>query len=321
MTRVLGIDVGGSGSRVAIRRIDAAEGDDFAGDGIGVTTGGSTAPASVLALLRRAAQQWPDEIRDVAAIGVGATGLGTLVPRPAELVDEIANELRRLTGRIEVGAAVAIDALTAHLGALGGGPGAVIALGTGAIAVGGDGRERWHRVDGWGHLLGDRGAGAWIGMRGLETAMRAYDQIDAGGTALLEAARRRFGEPLTWPSQFYTRHDRAGVLAGFAADVAQLAATGDPAADAIMALAGQEAARSAVAALSASPEPIIAATGGVFRAGGTLEAQFRSTVAMLRPDAEVRSPAGTPLDGALLLARRVAAGEGHTHVPFIWVNR
>ncbi|MGF2950369.1 N-acetylglucosamine kinase [Microbacterium alcoholitolerans] len=321
MTRVLGIDVGGSGSRVAIRLTGAEAGDEFAADGIGVTTGGSTAPARVLALLRCAAQQWPDEIREVAAIGVGTTGMGTLVPQPGELAEELTNELRRLTGRLDVGAAVAIDAVTAHLGALGGRPGAVIALGTGAIAIGGDGRERWHRVDGWGHLLGDRGAGAWIGIRGLEAAMRAYDQVDDSGTALLETAKRRFGEPLTWPSQFYTRHDRAGVLAGFAADVAQLAAAGDPSADAIMALAGQVAARSVVAALQLSPEPVIAATGGIFRAGGTLEAQFLSTVAMLRPDAKVRAPAGNPLDGALLLAHRVAAGEKQTHVPFVWVNR
>ncbi|KOG91913.1 ATPase, partial [Streptomyces varsoviensis] len=65
----------------------------------------------------------------------------------------------------------------AYAGALGQRPGAVVAGGTGMIAIGSDlSREGgWRRADGWGHLLGDLGGGAWIGQAGLTAALRAHD--------------------------------------------------------------------------------------------------------------------------------------------------
>src|SRR5699024_4099750 len=81
----------------------------------------------------------------------------------------------------------------------GGVPGASSSLGTGAIAVGWDGEDGWRRVDGWGHLLGDRGGGAWLGMRGLNRARAALDGTDAARAALLRAATWRLGEPLEVP--------------------------------------------------------------------------------------------------------------------------
>lgn len=188
-------------------------------------------------------------VQVLGGVGVGATGLASLVTDPDVLVSEVA----RQTGAPAV---LAIDAVTAHLGALDGAGGAVVALGTGAIAVGHPGAARngnlppqWRRVDGWGHLLGDRGGGAWLGRCGLELALRADDGLDAAGEALLQAGRTRFGEPSTWPGQLYTREDRAGVLAEFARDVVQVADAGDPAAQELLDRAGREAASSAAAAL------------------------------------------------------------------------
>jgi len=291
----------------------------MAGERIGVTDAGSTVPEAVLALVRRAASEWPDTVGDWAGVGIGATGLATLVAEPAPLARAVAAAVAQLTGR-DVAVAIAVDAVTAHLGALQGEAGVIVALGTGAIAFGTDGREVWRRVDGWGHLLGDRGAGAWIGLQGLIAAMRAFDGVDAAGAALLEAGRRRFGEPVAWPAQLYTRADRAGVLASFAADVLALAATGDETARAIAAEAGREAARSAVAALDGALPPVIATTGGVFRAGGALVDAFERTVAQLRPDARLRAAAGDPLEGALLLAERARTGAITTHEPYVWLG-
>lgn len=319
MTRLLGIDIGGSGSRVALTGGGAAR-VEVAGERIGITAAGSTVPDVVIALVRRTLAEWPTATADLAGIGVGATGLATLVERPDDLVADVATMLAAATGR-RVGVAIAIDAATAHLGALGGGGGAVVSLGTGAIAFGTDGRDIWRRVDGWGHLLGDRGAGAWIGMRGLGQAMRAYDGVDAAGSALLDAARHRFGEPLTWPGQLYTRPDRAGVLASFAADVVAVAAAGDAAATAIVIEAGQEAARSAAAALHPALPPVVATTGGMFRARGALPAAFARTLRELRPDAVLQAAAGDALDGALILADRAANGAVKTHAPYVWVGR
>ncbi|HET6672526.1 MAG TPA: BadF/BadG/BcrA/BcrD ATPase family protein [Agromyces sp.] len=353
---VLGIDIGGSGSRVAIREVraggadaaggaaivdgpDAAAGTrprrrELAGERVGITATGSSVPETALALLRAAHAAWPEEfggaraagsndtVGRIVGVGLGATGLATLVEQPERVAESLQRELASMSNRADAATlppvAVAIDAVTAHLGALAGAGGAIVALGTGAIAFGTDGRDVWRRVDGWGHLLGDRGGGAWIGLRGLDAAIRAHDGVDDAGTALLAAARRRFGEVPTWPSQLYTRADRAGVLAGFTADVATLAAAGDLAAGRIMTDAGTEAARSVLAALAPGIPPRVAATGGLVAAGGALAAAFAASIAARRPDVEIVAPLGDPLDGALLLAERVAGGVAPRHPSYVW---
>ncbi|MBM7832861.1 N-acetylglucosamine kinase-like BadF-type ATPase [Agromyces cerinus] len=321
MSLLLGIDIGGSGSRVAIRA-GAGPRRELAGERIGVTAAGSSVPQTAIALLRRARDLWPEEFAGVDGVALGATGLATLVARPEALLQAMGTELAvgRAPSDRRPPTAVAIDAVTAHLGALGGGSGAIVALGTGAVALGTDGHEIWRRVDGWGHLLGDRGSGAWIGNRGLRAAIRAHDGVDASGSALLAAARARFGDPLGWPAQLYTRDDRAGVLAGFAPDVFALASDGDAAATTIVAAAGAEAARSGLAALAPGLEPRLALTGGVVSAGGLLVSTFAETVAVLRPDVETVAPLGDPLDGALRLAGRAAVGGVASRAPYVWAD-
>jgi N-acetylglucosamine kinase-like BadF-type ATPase len=317
-TALLGVDVGGSGSR-AVLLGPGGERRTLEGARAGVTAAGSSVPATVLGLVEAAVRTWPDETAVIGGVGVGATGLGTLVRDPSGFGRELASVVGRAADGAAPRVAVAIDAVTAHLGALGGDPGAVVALGTGAIAIGGDGRGGWRRVDGWGHLLGDRGGGAWIGLHGLDAAMRAHDGVDASGATLLDRARGRLGEPETWPQQLYTRDDRAGVLAGFAEDVAAAAADGDARARDILAAAGVEAARSAVAALGNDLPPVVAGTGGVFRIPLVAEA-FADAVRAARPDAVLREPAGGPVDGALVLAGRAADGEARGLPGFVWTT-
>ncbi len=84
---------------------------------------------------------------------------------------------------------VSDDAVTAHLGALGGEPGVVIVAGTGAIALAVD--EVAARADGWGTRLGDDGGGYWIGRAGLAAALRAHDGR-GGSRELLARAMARF---------------------------------------------------------------------------------------------------------------------------------
>jgi len=88
-------------------------------------------------------------------------------------VDVVAAGLTGFTGEVGLVAAavpaplvlVTDDAVTAHLGALGGEPGVVVAAGTGAIALGVGESGASARADGWGTLLGDDGGGYWIGRR------------------------------------------------------------------------------------------------------------------------------------------------------------
>ncbi len=306
---LLGIDIGGSGSRIALTT--GSERLELQGPRVSVTAEGGSAEVVARDLLARAERRWPSLYPQIVGVGIGATGLATLVRDPAGAV-------RRLAQIVNAPVAAAIDAVTAHLGALSGTPGAVISLGTGAIAIGWDGADGWRRVDGWGHLLGDRGGGAWIGMRGLGRALAAHDGIDPAGAALLRAATARFGEPLQWPAQFYTQPDRAGVLASFAADVIELA-DHDRAAREILTRAAAHAAASLNAAAQGHVPPIMSAVGGLAHSDRFLR-QIRSELAALRPDAQVHPARGTSVDGALELAGRAAAGRAQGAASYVWVS-
>ena len=70
------------------------------------------------------------------------------------------------------------DSITSHAGAFSGGAGAVVAIGTGAVAVG-LGTRGLVRVDGLGYWLGDDGGGSWIGRSGLRHALDAEGAVAA----------------------------------------------------------------------------------------------------------------------------------------------
>lgn len=143
---------------------------------------------------------------------------------------------------------VANDAVTAHLGALGGEPGAVVVAGTGAIALAGD-EHGWARADGWGTMLGDDGGGYWIARRALADALRAHDGR-GGSETLRAAATARFGPLDRIAGVVYDAPDPVATVAAFTRDVADLARGGDERAVAIFAAAGRELARTATAALT-----------------------------------------------------------------------
>jgi N-acetylglucosamine kinase-like BadF-type ATPase len=312
---IVAIDVGGSGSRLIATRLTLnASPLTLTGRPVAIGPHGSDVAEVVrdlAATFVTHATHQDGRTPAVVAAAVGATGIATLVPDPSVVHDAL---------RASLGArrtAVAADAVTAHLGALGGRAGAVIAVGTGAIALGTDLAGIWRRIDGWGHLLGDLGSASWIGAHGLRAALAAHDRRATGGSRpLLAAATARFGPVPTWPAQLYTRADRAQVLGSFTPDVAAAAAAGDPAATQILTEAGRHLAESLAAALAPGLPPLAAATGGVLAAGPALTGALERRFAALRPDAELVPSTGTPLDGALRLARRlVAAGPAHDAGP------
>lgn len=238
----------------------------------------------------------------VSAVCVGAAGMATL---GGQLRRTLPPALAREFGARRV--ALAADAVTAYAGALGEQPGAVVAGGTGLIAMGTDLRS-WHRADGWGHLLGDCGSGAWMGRAGLEAAMRAYDGREGGSAALRERAEAVFGAPLSGlPGQLYPRTDRPAVLASFAPEVARCAAE-DPVAREVLRAAAQEIATAAAAVCPREERASVALTGGLFRIGEPLLGPLRGELEARLPHARFQAPAGDPLDGALLVAARLASG-------------
>lgn len=324
MTILLGIDIGGSGSRISIHA-ESGERRTLTGERMRISATGSSITEVACGLMAEAASEWPEEFARVGGIGVGSTGLGSLVARPDEVTGAILAAFSSLSEEHSSlrnpppAVAIAIDAVTAHLGALAGEPGAVCALGTGAIALGSNGHDMWRRIDGWGHLLGDRGSGAWMGARALSVAILAHDGIDGSGAHILRLATERYGAPSTWPAQLYMRDDRAGVLAEFVPDLIALAESGDSEACAILSDAGKAAALSTIAALDTDLPHVVAGTGALLRAPTLLRESFEQTLLTRVPDVRIQETRGDPIDGAVVLAGRSAARQLSECNGFVWL--
>lgn len=311
MTWVVGLDIGGSGSRIRLTNTESGEELDGAGPGVHLRENGVDV-AAIVEGFAPALAQWPGVHAEAAAVGMtGLVGL-TADPAPFHAVLSAAFGVRVIV--------LASDAVTALVGAIGLRPGAVVAAGTGVIAFGTDLDTVWRRVDGWAHLLGDDGGGVWLGMRGLNSAMRAYDGRRGGSADLLERARQRFGDPEGFPRIFYTRADRAGLLATFATDVIGSAEAGDPIAGRLVDQAGVHLGESAAAAIPPGQEPVVSYAGGLFAAGEILLGPMRHTLAALVRGARLVAPTGSPLDGAITLARTAAAHPERIPImhPYIW---
>lgn len=258
----------------------------------------------ILAELRPALLELGED--HVTSLGIGMTGIPGLVDDPSEFD-------RRLRGALGLSVlVVASDALTTHLGALDGRPGAVVAAGTGVVTMGTDHHRIFRQVDGWGYMLGDEGSGAWIGRAGLEAALRAADGRIGGSEMLREQMVAQFGEPLDLLGQVYSSPSPGHVLASFAPGVEDAARAGDPQAADIWREAGTRLGQAAVAAVQGLPHRI-SWGGGLFRAGDLLLEPFREEVLRALPDAELRTPTGNALSGALLMAWRASTGSISPH--------
>lgn len=305
---VLGVDSGGSGMRVAVGSLDGA---------------GRAAPVSSKEPVRTGArgidaghftEQLVPMAREllaragggrVIAVAVGAAGMATL---GSDLRAQLPAALHRALGVRRL--ALAADAVTAYTGALGDRPGAVVAAGTGLIAIGTD-LAAWHRADGWGHLLGDCGGGAWIGRAGLEAAMRALDGRRRGSKALLARAEELFGPAPGLPGQLYPRTDRPAMLASFAPEVARCAPD-DPVAAAILRDAARHIVEAAAAvcpssdAVGRGERPEVSLTGGLFKMGDALLDPVRAELREHLRHVRLVPAAGDPLDGAVRIAADIA---------------
>lgn len=298
MRGLLAIDLGGTGARACWTPLSGGAASRSAtGDGLRVDTDGVGIAPAVAQVVQRLGTT-PDEI---AAVGIGSSGFLTLTPDWAAL----AKALRAALGSAPI--ALTSDALTSALGALGGASGAVVLAGTGATAVGVTTGDAWVKADGWGHVLGDRGSGSWIGRQGLRVALDHHDGYRTGPSPLLAAATERFGDPAGWPRQIYPQPNRAGILGSFAPDVFALVGR-DPDATEIVDRAAAHLAASASVVATPDVDPVVTVTGGLFRAGPVLTDRFEHHLGTIRPDVSLRAPRGTSLDGATQLARRVALG-------------
>jgi N-acetylglucosamine kinase-like BadF-type ATPase len=174
--RLLGIDAGGSATRVVL----VADGQ---------VTRRFTAPPMNALLTADLTDRLATLIgaADATAAGIGMPGL-----RSPDDAAALGAELTRRTGRP---VRVTGDGETAWLGAFGAAPGIAVFAGTGSGAMGRDG-ERWARAGGHGFLLGDEGSAYWIGRAAANAALRWEDGM-GGSAALRDAVVEASGRDLT----------------------------------------------------------------------------------------------------------------------------
>jgi N-acetylglucosamine kinase-like BadF-type ATPase len=227
-------------------------------------------------------------------IGAGCSGLVT--PEAGELLGLVTRY-----GITEV--AVAHDATTSYLGALGDSPGAVIAAGTGVVTLA-VGARSVARVDGWGYLIGDAGSGYWIGRAGMDAAMRGFDGRGRM-TPLTKRLRELFPDLTAAYVELQSDDRRVSRIADFAKVVDELA-DDDPVAKGIMDAAAAELSESVLAGLRrvsmmGSEPPQICALGQVLRSRHIRD-RFTRYLRMQWPDLQLADPVGNALHGAALLA-------------------
>jgi N-acetylglucosamine kinase-like BadF-type ATPase len=164
--RILGIDVGGSGTRVILLQNGT------------VTPRPDGPPMNALLTDCYAAQlRQIIEAADATAAGVGMAGLR----QPGQARD-LGEALTRQTGRP---VHVTGDADSARAGAFLGAQGVVVIAGTGSMASGWNGQSS-ARAGGHGFLLGDEGSAYWIGRAAVRAALRWEDGM--GGSKIIHRA-------------------------------------------------------------------------------------------------------------------------------------
>jgi glucosamine kinase len=228
---LIGVDGGGTGTRLRLARADGTELAQAETGPSGLMHGIGQAWATIDAGMKQAFAAASLAPPPLAAIGIG---LGLAGVHNKEWA---AAFLRQDPGYGAI--ALESDALTTLLGAHQGQPGAIVALGTGSVgeALYADGTRR--EVGGWGFPVGDEAGGAWIGVRAISHMQHAMDGR-AAATAFSQAVADACGGARD-AIQVWLANATQTAFARLAPIVLAHAATSDAAAG-ILAEAGREAA-------------------------------------------------------------------------------
>ncbi|EKE44496.1 BadF/BadG/BcrA/BcrD ATPase family protein [Oceaniovalibus guishaninsula JLT2003] len=283
----LGVDGGGTGCRAAFWDTEGRRlGTGLAGPA-NLTTDFDAGIANVRAAIAAAARDAGLSDDDARGAVCHAGLAGVQSPQTAA---RAAAALPCTRARVDEDRGIVIA------GALGPqGDGTVLAIGTGSFA----GRRQdgaVRSVGGWGLRLGDCASGAWLGRAALSATLEAADGM-RDPSPLTDALLARMGGTPQGLVAFAATAQPAD-LGALAPEVMRAAADGDATARGIVA-EGAAWMERALAALGHAADDPLCLTGGL----GPL---YRA--ALDRDGRRFVPPLGTPLDGALILARAYAEG-------------
>ena len=297
MSRVLGLDIGATGSRAQLCVDGEVVAESKAASASVVAVGEASAKAALTDVLNQLPLDPQDPLDAVCAGSAGISVRGT-----RQFLAEHLAPLARPGRTVIVKDAMLI------LPAAGLDEGVALICGTGSVAIGTyEGREM--QCGGWGYLLGDEGSGYWMVRAALRVLLDRRDRgalmgdlgdrlFEATGTDHIGALQGAFY------SQKHPRH-----WAGYAPVVLSSA---DPAASVIIADAADALAALAVAVcdrLDAPPGLPIVLSGGLFR-HVELETTVRIAIEEARPGTDIRTLTGEAVTGAVRLAQAAARRPG-----------
>ena len=302
---VVGIDAGGSKTRVIIASLSGDQIADSIGPGAAMAPGNADACAETIAAVVVAALEsaaLTDVVPRVLYAGVAGTG------RESEQI-----ALQDALSRMEIADEVVVetDASIALADAFGDRSGVILISGTGSIAFGRGPAGMLARCGGWGFTFGDEGSGAWIGRRALSVVAASHDGREPETTltgAILTAAQVNEVEQLI---PWALAADREA-LAALAPSVLAMAMQDDVRANSIVDMAVEELVlhvRALARKLFVDDRAAfdLALTGGLLHKGSLLRKRLERRLRAAVPGATVHVEEVDGARGAIKLALQAAS--------------
>jgi len=186
ITYLIGVDGGGTGTRVAIADINGVELARASAGTSGLINGADIAWTSIVNAINDAFSRLNQPVSALSQIAIGMGLAGVHNKRWA------ANFAEKNPGFAFM--QLETDAYTTVLGAHQGAPGGIVALGTGSVgeALLADGTRR--EIGGWGFPCGDEAGGAWLGLRAVNYCQQVLDGR-AESSVFAEAVIQQCGGP------------------------------------------------------------------------------------------------------------------------------
>ncbi len=299
---VVGIDAGGTKTRIIVSTTKGKQLADVTGQGTVMTPGNADACADTLAAQIELALAAAEAQYKPKLIYAGVAGVG----REAEQVAlQIALSDKELAEEVIVDT----DAAIALADAFGEKSGVILIAGTGSIAFGRSPAGVEVRCGGWGLAIGDEGSGAWIGRKALSCIAAAHDGREpttALTGAILTATELNDSDELI-PWAIAANKE---ALAALVPSVVAVAMQEDLRANAIVDIAVEELvlhvkalARRLFIDERASFE--LALTGGLMSKGSLIRKRLEKRLKLSVPGAEIKASEVIGARGAISLAIKI----------------
>lgn len=308
---VVGVDAGGSRTRVSVADANGEQLASADHEGAAVRSGEIERSSAIIAkAVREALAAIDPSLATPRALCAGVAGTGREAERralrEALLAESLADDVLVVT-----------DAEVALADAFGDEAGIVLIAGTGSIAYGRGPAGTLERVGGWGPVIGDEGGGLWIARRALSIVSAATDGREPAtslvGAVLTAAEVDDVEELIPWAGAATVAQ-----LASLAAVVVSAAEGGDLRANALLGLAAEELVmhlRTLARALFVDERAAVqvALGGGLLEPGSVLRKRVEHRLKSAVPGGKVHPGAVIAVRGAVRRALQLhAVAEEHT---------